>query len=110
MGKVLVTDSYLGNIANAIRKENSSTTTYKPSEMGPAITKINSDVATELNTQTALLSTQTSKLNNVVNVLREKGSHEDLTTELSQQTTLLSTQTSKLNSVVAALENKGYYT
>lgn len=40
MAKVLVTDTYLTNVANAIREKNGETTTYKPSEMATAITNI----------------------------------------------------------------------
>ena len=37
MPKVLVTDTYLTNIGNAIRGKNGLTTQYKPSEMSSAI-------------------------------------------------------------------------
>ena len=37
MSKVLVTDTHLTDIANAIRDKNGSTDTYKPSEMANAI-------------------------------------------------------------------------
>ncbi len=40
MAKVLVTDTYLTNIGNAIREKNGETTTYKPSEMAAAIQAI----------------------------------------------------------------------
>lgn len=40
MGQVLITETYLTDIANAIRKKNGSTTTYKPSEMAAAILAI----------------------------------------------------------------------
>lgn len=40
MSKVLVNESSLTGIANAIRSKNGSTTTYKPSEMAEAITAI----------------------------------------------------------------------
>ena len=40
MAKVLVNDSNLTNIANAIRGKNGETTTYKPSEMAAAITNL----------------------------------------------------------------------
>lgn len=40
MAKVLVNDSNLTNIANAIRGKNGETTTYKPSEMAAAISAI----------------------------------------------------------------------
>jgi hypothetical protein len=40
MGKVLVTDAYLTDIADAIREKLGVTTTYKPSQMGPAIEAI----------------------------------------------------------------------
>lgn len=40
MAKVLVTDTHLTDIANAIRDKNGETTTYKPSEMANAISSI----------------------------------------------------------------------
>ncbi len=40
MGKVLVTDTHLTNIANAIRSKNGTSNTYKPSEMASAIENI----------------------------------------------------------------------
>ena len=40
MSKVLVTESYLTDIGNAIRAKNKSTTKYKPSEMAKAIDSI----------------------------------------------------------------------
>lgn len=40
MTKVLVTEQYLTNIADAIREKLGVTTTYKPSQMGPAIETI----------------------------------------------------------------------
>ncbi len=40
MSKVLVTESYLTDIGDAIRAKNKSTTKYKPSEMAKAITSI----------------------------------------------------------------------
>lgn len=40
MSKVVITDTYLTNIANAIRGKNGSSDTYTPSEMASAITNI----------------------------------------------------------------------
>ena len=40
MAKVLVTDTSLTNIANAIRGKNSTSTTYKPAEMAAAIANL----------------------------------------------------------------------
>ena len=40
MATVIINDSHLTNIANAIRGKNGGTATYKPSEMGTAITNI----------------------------------------------------------------------
>lgn len=42
--KVLVNESSLENIANAIRSKNGDTAKYKPSEMGAAITNINTTI------------------------------------------------------------------
>ena len=40
MANVIINDTNLTNIANAIRGKNGETTTYKPSEMAAAITAI----------------------------------------------------------------------
>ena len=42
MSKVLVEDTSLTAIANAIREKNGATTQYKPSEMANAITSLGS--------------------------------------------------------------------
>ncbi|MCI6300301.1 MAG: leucine-rich repeat domain-containing protein [Megasphaera elsdenii] len=49
MSKVLVTESYLTDIGNAIRSKNSSTDRYKPSEMAGAINDITTQDNTVLN-------------------------------------------------------------
>lgn len=49
MSKVLVTESYLTDIGNAIRNKNGSTTKYKPSEMADAINDITAQDNTVLN-------------------------------------------------------------
>lgn len=49
MSKVLVTESYLTGIGDAIRNKNGSTTKYKPSEMADAINDITTQDNTVLN-------------------------------------------------------------
>ena len=49
MSKVLVTESYLTDIGNAIRSKNGSTSQYKPSEMAGAINDITTQDNTVLN-------------------------------------------------------------
>lgn len=46
MGKVLIEEENLTNIANAIREKNGETTTYKPGDMASAIQNISSGGAT----------------------------------------------------------------
>lgn len=46
MSKVLVTESYLTDIGNAIRNKNGSTTKYKPSEMAGAIKSLTTGSST----------------------------------------------------------------
>lgn len=53
MGKVLVSESSLKNIANAIRVKNGSTTKYKPADMAPAIAEIPTGVDVSDTTATA---------------------------------------------------------
>lgn len=50
MSKVLVTESYLTDIGNAIRSKNGGTTKYKPSEMAAAINGITTQGTTQDNT------------------------------------------------------------
>lgn len=40
MGKVILTDTYLSNIADAIRTKSSTQTTYTPPQMASAITNL----------------------------------------------------------------------
>ena len=49
MSKVLVTESYLIDISNAIRSKNGSSTKYKPSEMAAAIKNIKAQDNTAVN-------------------------------------------------------------
>lgn len=49
MSKVLVTESYLTDISNAIRSKNGSSTKYKPSEMAAAIKNIKAQDNTAVN-------------------------------------------------------------
>lgn len=49
MSKVLVTESYLTDIGDAIRNKNGSTTKYKPSEMAGAINAITAQDNTAVN-------------------------------------------------------------
>ncbi len=72
MTKVLITEDYLTNIGNSIRKENQTTTKYKPSEMANAIETNNANVATRVSAETEILNTQTSKLSNVLTALEGK--------------------------------------
>ena len=53
MPKVLVTDTYLSNIANAIRGKNGTTTTYNPSQMAPAIQAITPSLQSKTNIDAA---------------------------------------------------------
>jgi hypothetical protein len=45
MAKVLISDTNLTNIANAIRTVNGTSNTYTPSQMSTAITNIPADIA-----------------------------------------------------------------
>ena len=56
MAKVLVNESSLTGIANAIRGKNGSTTTYKPSEMAAAITAISGGGGPEIPDSAFVLS------------------------------------------------------
>lgn len=49
MSKVLITESYLTDIGDAIRNKNGSTTKYKPSEMAAAIKNIKAQDNTAVN-------------------------------------------------------------
>lgn len=84
MAKVVVTDTHLTNIANAIRNKNGTNDTYKPSEMASAIQGISTkeDLSTELNTQETLLNNQVSKLSIAINTLKNKASGGADTSEI----------------------------
>lgn len=74
MSKVLVTESYLTDIGNAIRAKNKSTTKYKPSEMADAISAISvGDSAVVVNSDSAwkYKITQKEHENITVNVSHE---------------------------------------
>lgn len=83
MAKVLVTDTHLTNIADAIRNKNGSSNTYKPSEMASAIQGISAseNLDAELNEQETLLNNQINKLNNAIKSLEGKASGGDTTIE-----------------------------
>ena len=49
MGKVIISEENLTNIANAIRAKNGETTTYKPSEMAAAIENLNGSFSDNVN-------------------------------------------------------------
>ena len=52
MAKVLISDQYLTNIANAIRNKNGSQNTYTPAQMASAITAISGESAPVLQNKT----------------------------------------------------------
>lgn len=60
MAKVAVTETYLTNIANAIRGKNGSSDTYTPAEMAAAITNIPTGGGESKNTQVVQGTTRTS--------------------------------------------------
>ena len=74
MAKVLVTDTHLTNIANAIRDKNGSSDTYKPSEMASAIQSISAseNLSSELNIQETLLNNQNISINDIKQALYGK--------------------------------------
>ena len=51
MSKVLITEQYLNDIANAIRNKNNTASTYTPSQMATAIANIPSGSGTNINNQ-----------------------------------------------------------
>lgn len=59
MANVLVDESSLTNIANAIREKNGTTTTYKPSEMASAISSIETEPTLQSKIVTPSTSSQT---------------------------------------------------
>lgn len=71
MSKVLVTESYLTDIGNAIRNKNGSTGKYKPSEMAGAI----NDITTQDNTVLNSILDRSISGDYVNDDLTEVGSH-----------------------------------
>ena len=74
MANVVVEEQSLIDIASAIRTKNETENTYKPSEMANAILDITTseDLSDELNTQETLLNSQTSKISNAIDILKNK--------------------------------------
>lgn len=73
MSKVLVTESYLADIGNAIRSKNGSTSQYKPSEMAGAINDITTQGKTQDNTVINSILDRSISGNYVNNDLTEIG-------------------------------------
>lgn len=111
MVKVLVEETNLSNIANAIREKTNTTDTFKPSEMSKAISSIttNEDLSIELTEQDKQLTNQEATINDIIDALADKVS-EDLTDELTTQDTLLNVQETSIDDIIEALEGKAVAT
>lgn len=72
MANVLVEETSLTNIANAIRSKNGTTTTYKPGEMASAINNIqtNENLSTELTEQDTLINNQEIAIDDIMLVMQ----------------------------------------
>ena len=69
MSKVLVTESYLGSIADAIRLKNGASTTYRPGDMAAAIENITTVIVESLSvTQNGIYTAPTGKAYSPVTV------------------------------------------
>ncbi len=80
MATILVSDTNLTNIANAIREKNGETISYKVNEMANAIENISTsagaaeDLSSELSTQNSLITTQETTIDNIITALEGKAS------------------------------------
>lgn len=74
MTKAIVDNQCLIDIADAIRVQNGTTDTYKPSEMAEAISNIETseNLSSELTEQETLLDTQTDKIADAIDILKNK--------------------------------------
>lgn len=78
MAKVLVSDTNLSNIADAIRSKNGTTKSYKVAEMATAIGGISvgngtsEDLSSELSTQNSLITTQETTIDSIISALEGK--------------------------------------
>lgn len=74
MANVLVEETSLTNIANAIRNKNGTAAKYKPSEMANAISQITTseDLTSELTEQNTLITTQETTIDDIVSALQGK--------------------------------------
>jgi hypothetical protein len=74
MANVLVEETSLTNIANAIRNKNGTAAKYKPSEMANAISQITTseDLTSELTEQNTLITTQETTIDDIVTALQGK--------------------------------------
>lgn len=96
MSKVLVTESYLTDIGNAIRSKNGSTSQYKPSEMAGAINDITTQGKTQDNTVLNSILDRSISGNYVNNDLTEIGS--DAFSDCKQLTSATFTKVTKVGS------------
>lgn len=96
MSKVLVTESYLTDIGDAIRAKNGRTTKYKPSEMAAAINGITTQGATQDNTVLNSILDRSISGNYVNNDLTEIGS--DALSDCKQLTSATFTKVTKVGS------------
>ena len=113
MSNVIINNSNLTNIANAIRNKNGSTNTYKPSEMANAINNISisEDLSTELTTQSNLLSNQGTTIDDIKLALQNKSAgggeeivlqEKTITPSTSQQNVIADTGYNGLSKVVVS--------
>lgn len=116
MANVLVEETSLTNIANAIRNKNGTAAKYKPSEMASAISQITTseDLTSELTEQNTLITTQETTIDDIVSALQGKsaGSGGDAELEASFLSSIdgtLGANVTKLPNGITAIGNYAFY-
>lgn len=109
MAKVIVTDTHLTNIADAIRNKKGSNNTYKPGEMADAIQSISikEELSSELNAQETLLNSQADKLSIAINTLKNKASGGGDTSEI-EEAFIKRTFTEYSNDTITSIGNSAF--
>lgn len=106
MANVLVEETSLSNIANAIRNKNGTAAKYKPNEMANAISQITTseDLTSELTEQNTLITTQETTIDDIASALQGKSAGGGGSTEI-EDSIVTRTITSYTNDRITTLGN-----
>ena len=111
MANVLVEETSLTNIANAIRSKNGTAAKYKPSEMANAISNITTseDLTSELTTQNTLITTQETTIDDIVSALQNKSAGSGGSDNSRENGLVARTLTEYSNDTVTSIGGNAFY-